>query len=55
MKTREAWKEEALNFKGYTYEQILAVCQDIEKDIIDGHEEKPIRRKQRRRVRQTPI
>lgn len=39
MKTREQWNDEALNFKGYTYEEILATCQDIEKDIIDWHEE----------------
>lgn len=38
MKTRQEWIEEAMEWKGYTYEEILAACQDIEKDIIAWHE-----------------
>ena len=28
-----------MEWKGYTYEEILAACQDIEKDIVAGYEE----------------
>lgn len=39
MKTNLDWNEEALEFVGYTYEEILAVCESVKEGIIAGYEE----------------
>lgn len=38
MKTRLEWQEEAVEFKGYTFEEILAVCKSAEDTIVEGYE-----------------
>lgn len=38
MKTRLEWQEEAEGFRGYTFEEILAVCESVEDSIVEGYE-----------------
>ena len=38
MKTRLEWQEEAPEFKGYAFEDILEVCKSVEDSIVEGYE-----------------
>lgn len=39
MKQRYEWQEEAAEFKGYTFEEVLAVCKSAEEHIVEGYED----------------
>lgn len=32
------WSDEALEFKGWSFEEVLECCRSVEKEIIEGHE-----------------
>lgn len=33
------WSDEALEFKGWSFEEVVECCQSVEKEIIKGHQE----------------
>jgi len=39
MKTRLEWQEEAEEFKGSTFEEVLEVCKSAEEHIVEGYED----------------
>lgn len=38
MKTILEWQEEAEEFKGSTFEEVLEVCKSVEDGIVEGYE-----------------